>query len=83
MYAYAILDTICISLALWTVNAVWYNILTSNFVFYVDSAFELLSDSTFCINAVKPRWQDDTVKLLLKTCSNCCRDINGNLELAA
>lgn len=84
MYAYAILDTICISLAIWSVNAVWYKVLISNCVFYVASAFKLLPDSAFSrINAVKPRWQDDIVKLLLKTCSNCCRDINGNLELAA
>lgn len=81
MYAYAILDTICISLAIWTVNAVWYKVLISNFVFYVDSAFKFLPDSTFsCVNAIKSRWQDDIVKLLLKTCSNCCWDINGNLE---
>lgn len=83
VYAYFIVDTVCISLAIWTVNALWYKVLMWNFVFYVDSAFKLL-DSTFsCINAIKPRWQDDIVKLLLKTCSNCCRDINGNLKLAA
>lgn len=72
------------SLAIWTVNALWYKVLLWNFVFYVGSAFKLLPDSIFsCINAIKPRWQNDIVKLLLKTCSNCCRDINGNLELAA
>lgn len=84
MHAYLIVDTIYISIAFWTINVLWYKVLIWNFVYYVDSAFKLLPDSMFSsINAIKPRWQDDIVKLLLKTCSNCCRDINGNLELAA
>lgn len=44
--------------------------------------FFLIAHSA-CVNAVKPDSTDDTVKPLLKTCSNWCRDINGNLELDA
>lgn len=74
-YKYYISHYIC------TVIALCYLVLVSSFVFCIDSAFTFLPNSTFsCINAIKPRWQADRVKLLLKTCSNCCRDINGKLE---
>lgn len=72
------------SYCIWTVTALCYLVLVSSFVFCIDSAFRFPPDSTFSfINTIMQRWQDDKVNHLLKTCSNCCRDINGKLEPTA